>query len=123
MRFRNITILTAVSVAAAVLSGCNPMDLKSETKVSVEDMLSTPDGVNVVMANLYGRLPIEDFGFNPLGYGRGGVNDNGFQLAGHQPFPPGVSKKPLFQVLGRRLETEQGHQLPYKHCPFGHGIV
>ena len=108
MRFRNITILTAVSVAAAVLSGCNPMDLKSETKVSVEDMLSTPDGVNVVMANLYGRLPIEDFGFNPLGYGRGGVNDNGFHL---------------FQVLGRRLETEQGHQLPYKHCPFGHGIV
>ena len=80
MRFRNITILTAVSVAAAVLSGCNPMDLKSETKVSVEDMLSIPDGVNVVMANLYGRLPIEDFGFNPLGYGRGGVNDNGFHL-------------------------------------------
>lgn len=74
---KTIYYIIAGAALIATSVACNVMDLKPTTKVGIEDLLSTPDGVRANMANLYGRLPIEDFCFNPEGYSLGLTNCNG----------------------------------------------
>ena len=71
-------LMLAVS-SALFLAGCanDVMDLDPTNKVSPDQMLMNAEGVRVNMANLYGRLPIEDFGFDPEGYDHGDGNYNG----------------------------------------------
>ena len=61
------------------------MDIEPRNKISADDLFSTPEGVQAHMANLYGRLPIEDFNYSPnRGFNIGidkDVNNAGFMAA------------------------------------------
>lgn len=83
MKRNKILINSALLLFATFgFTGCvgDVLDIDPHTMVSAEELLSSEEGIRANMANLYGRLPIEDFGFNPSGYNRGGTNDNGFHL-------------------------------------------
>ena len=48
--------------AMFLLGGCSDLlDIDPKNKISADELFSTPEGVQAHMANLYGRLPIEDF--------------------------------------------------------------
>lgn len=72
--------------AVMMLSSCVDMlDLDPTNKIPADDLFSTPEGIQAHMANLYGRLPIEDFTFSPnrgfnIGVGND-VNNAGFMAA------------------------------------------
>ena len=61
------------------------LDIEPRNKISADDLFSTPEGVQAHMANLYGRLPIEDFNYSPnRGFNIGidkDVNNAGFMAA------------------------------------------
>ncbi len=68
------------------LAGCNDvLDINPVNKIPADKLFSTPEGVEAHMANLYGRLPIEDFTYSPnrgfnIGVGTD-VNNSGFMAA------------------------------------------
>jgi hypothetical protein len=68
------------------LTGCaEVLDIDPVNKISADKLFSTPEGVEAHMANLYGRLPIEDFTYSPnrgfnIGVGND-VNNAGFMAA------------------------------------------
>ena len=41
------------------------LDIDPKNKIPADELFSTPEGVQAHMANLYGRLPIEDFTYSP----------------------------------------------------------
>lgn len=48
--------------AMFLLGGCSDLlDIDPKNKIPADELFSTPEGVQAHMANLYGRLPIEDF--------------------------------------------------------------
>jgi len=59
----NVVVLGLLAIA----TGCNVMDLQPTDKVSASVMLSSEDGVQTFMANLYYRAPFQDFGYNRVG--------------------------------------------------------
>ena len=60
------SILLCAGVLAAA-AACNVMGLEPTNKVSPKVMLSSEDGVQTFMANLYYRAPFQDFGYNRVG--------------------------------------------------------
>ncbi|GAA4798851.1 RagB/SusD family nutrient uptake outer membrane protein [Olivibacter ginsenosidimutans] len=66
--------------------GCTKiLDIEPNDRVSPEDLFASKEGVEAQMANLYGRLPIEDFNYSPnrgfnIGVGSD-VNNAGFMAA------------------------------------------
>lgn len=72
-------IMACTMTGALALTGCaaDVLDVSPNNMVSAEDLLKNESGVRVNMANLYGRLPIEDFAFDPEGYNHGTSNYNG----------------------------------------------
>ena len=69
-----------------LLGGCSDLlDIDPKNKIPADELFSTPEGVQAHMANLYGRLPIEDFTYSPnrgfnVGVGTD-VNNAGFMAA------------------------------------------
>ena len=52
--------------AMFLLGGCSDLlDIDPKNKIPADELFSTPEGVQAHMANLYGRLPIEDFTYSP----------------------------------------------------------
>lgn len=76
-------VLSGLLLLAA---GCSDvLDVNPVNKISADKLFSTPEGVEAHMANLYGRLPIEDFTYSPnrgfnVGVGTD-VNNAGFMAA------------------------------------------
>jgi len=72
--------------AGFLLSGCSDiLDISPKNKIPAEQLFSTEEGIRSHMANLYGRLPIEDFNYSPnknfnIGVD-GDVNNSGFMPA------------------------------------------
>ena len=72
--------------AMFLLGGCSDLlDIDPKNKIPADELFSTPEGVQAHMANLYGRLPIEDFTYSPnrgfnVGVGTD-VNNAGFMDA------------------------------------------
>ena len=56
-----------MTVAAIAFSGCTALndflDVKPTNKVSAEEVVSSPEGIQAFLANLYYRMPIEAFDF------------------------------------------------------------
>jgi len=77
-----VTLLGVVFLFA----GCsNVLDIDPVNKIPADKLFSTPEGVEAHMANLYGRLAIEDFTYSPnkgfnVGVGSE-VNNAGFMAA------------------------------------------
>jgi hypothetical protein len=67
-----------IAVTTLYLSACNDfLDLKPLDKVSAEALLSDENGINLLLANLYNQMPIEDFSYFPdiqFNYHGGGGN-------------------------------------------------
>ena len=72
--------------AMFLFTGCSDiLDIDPKNKIPADELFSTPEGVQAHMANLYGRLPIEDFTYSPnkgfnVGVGTD-VNNAGFMAA------------------------------------------
>ncbi len=55
-----------IALSSIHLSGCSDfLDLKPLDKVSAEALLSDVNGINLLLANLYNQMPIEDFSYFP----------------------------------------------------------
>jgi len=83
----NTILYRLLCVAILSLSaGCTKiLDIEPNDRVSPEDLFASKEGVEAQMANLYGRLPIEDFNYSPnrgfnIGVGND-VNNAGFMAA------------------------------------------
>lgn len=64
MKSKYIYILSIC--AALVLTDCTDnLDIKPLDKVSSEQLLRSEEGIKTLLANLYSRLPIEDFNYRP----------------------------------------------------------
>lgn len=67
-------------------TGCSDiLDINPKNKIPANELFATPEGVQAHMANLYGRLPVEDFNYSPnrgfnIGIGNE-VNNAGFMAA------------------------------------------
>lgn len=78
-----------IVLLAAVLfmAGCNDvLDIDPVNKIPADRLFSTPEGVEAHMANLYGRLAIEDFNYSPnrgFNIGVGGDPNNAGFMAAH----------------------------------------
>ena len=78
---RNIKKFRVLFMSILLLAyGCNKfLEVESLTKVSSDVLLSSDKGINMLLANLYNALPIEDFnyrpadGFNLRGWGTTGL--------------------------------------------------
>lgn len=76
-------------IMACTFSNCDDiLDKQPLDKLSADQLFGDPAGVKVYMANLYGQLPIEDFGYfrtgplsNDDNSGRGIPNNGGFAPA------------------------------------------
>lgn len=70
-----------------LLSSCaDILDVDPKNKVSANELFGSPEGVEAHMANLYGRLAIEDFTYSPnrgfnIGVHGSDVNNSGFMSA------------------------------------------
>jgi hypothetical protein len=73
-----IKLYICVAVTSLYLSACNDfLDLKPLDKVSAEALLSDVNGINLLLANLYNQMPVEDFSYYPdiqFNYHGGGGN-------------------------------------------------
>ncbi len=73
------SIIGMVMIFAIVGCSKDPLDLKPKNLIGIDDLFSTPEGIEVHMANLYYNLPVEDFAYFPTspisGLG-GGYNFN-----------------------------------------------
>src|SRR3989337_3761178 len=86
MKIKKTILFLAV---ALLLANCDDiLDKKPLDKLSAEQLFGDPAGVKLYMANLYGQLPIEDFGYfrtGPLSNddngARGIPNNGGFVSA------------------------------------------
>ena len=84
---RKSLIYITVCASFLLLGACkNFLDLEPLDRVSKDYLFSTPAGVKTVLANLYNRMPMEDFVFHPQnGFnqhpGVGGNGDGGWSLA------------------------------------------
>ncbi|MBL7968438.1 MAG: RagB/SusD family nutrient uptake outer membrane protein [Prolixibacteraceae bacterium] len=64
MKRRILYILIAFT--AFVLPACNDfLEEKPLDRVPAEQLLNDPNGIKVLLANLYNRMPVEDFRYNP----------------------------------------------------------
>jgi len=84
---RKSLIYITICASFLFLGACSDfLDLEPLDKVSKDYLFKTPAGVKTVLANLYNRMPMEDFVFHPQnGFnqhpGVGGNGDGGWSLA------------------------------------------
>ena len=66
---------------ALLLVGCdNVLDLEPRDKLTADEIFATPESTNLYLADMYNRLPIEDFTFFPkqgFNYNASNPNNNG----------------------------------------------
>jgi len=74
-------ILLTTFLSITVFSCKDVLDLKPLDKLDSETLFSTPEGVRIYLANLYGQLPIEDFSFGRLGFNTANINTAGIAPA------------------------------------------
>ena len=64
---RSIAIIILIS--GILFAGCSDfLDLRPKDKLDAQALFSDPEGVKLYMANLYSRLPIEDFNYLLTGF-------------------------------------------------------
>lgn len=65
IKMKNTLLYIAFFTLTVLGSGCKRvLDIEPVDKLSADQLLSSPGGVQALMANLYGRLPIEDFNYS-----------------------------------------------------------
>lgn len=75
-------IILFIAGLFSILSSCKDvLDLKPLDKLDSETLFSSPEGVRIYLANLYGQLPIEDFSFGRLGFNSANQNTAGIAPA------------------------------------------
>ncbi len=63
---KKIVLYITIIVLSITGFGCKKvLDIEPVDKISPDDLLSSEGGIQALMANLYGRLPIEDFTYSP----------------------------------------------------------
>ncbi len=86
MKMKNI-LLYAAFITLTIVSGCKKvLDIDPVDKLSADQLLASQGGVEALMANLYGRLPIEDFNYSPnrgFNVGVGSDPNNSGRTAAH----------------------------------------
>ena len=56
--------IISIFAALALAAGCTDfLDVKPTNKVSADEVVSSPAGIQAFLANLYYRMPIEAFDF------------------------------------------------------------
>jgi hypothetical protein len=61
-------------VLAGVLFSCQKLDIEPTNVITPDVIFGGEGGMDVYMANIYRKLPIEDFRYRPGGEGRSGMN-------------------------------------------------
>lgn len=74
-------ILLSAFLSMTAFSCKDVLDLKPLDKLDSETLFSTPEGVRIYLANLYGQLPIEDFSYGRLGFNTANQNTGGIAPA------------------------------------------
>lgn len=74
-------ILITAFLSFTAYSCRDVLDLKPLDKLDSETLFSTPEGVRIYLANLYGQLPIEDFSYCRLGFNTANQNNGGIAPA------------------------------------------
>lgn len=78
--------IISLFLGLVLFAGCSDiLDIEPNNKITANDLFATEEGIQAHMANLYGRLPIEDFTYSPnrgfnVGVGSD-VNNAGFMAA------------------------------------------
>src|ERR1700755_2978455 len=54
-----------ITVVLLVFTSCQKLDIKPVNQLSDDQIFNSEDGISVYMANLYRKLPIEDFKYGP----------------------------------------------------------
>src|SRR5689334_10692437 len=63
-----------VIIGAAFLSSCQKLDIKPPSVLSDDQIFSNSAGIDAYLAQLYRKLPIEDFTYRPAGRDGSGFN-------------------------------------------------
>ena len=111
---KRIFIYSTIIASVFMGTGCNKiLDIEPVDKISADDLLASQGGVQALMANLYGRLPIEDFNYAPNQGFNIGVNNSpnnsgrasaiNTDEAMHSEFTEGVSEEFDYWDDGYRL--------------------
>ena len=69
-------IFVVLLVVLAIISSCQKLDIKPVNLLTDDQIFSSEAGINVYMAQVYRKLPIEDFTYRPAGRD----NQSGFNL-------------------------------------------
>lgn len=80
---QNKIYYSAIIIALVLFSSCSDfLDLNPLNKVPADKLLNDPNGIKMLMATLYNRLPIEDFRYNPA-KGFNYLHDSGSSWVDH----------------------------------------
>jgi len=77
---KTINAAIAFFALAALATGCGFLDVNPTDAIQGDALFSTEEGVQAYLANLYHRMPVEDFAFMPtagFNYNEGTPNNNG----------------------------------------------
>jgi len=73
---RTNKLFAIIIMGAVVLSSCQKLDIKPPNVLSDDQLFSNEAGIETYLAQVYRKLPIEDFTYRPAGRG----SDGGFNL-------------------------------------------
>ena len=62
-----------IIMGTVVLSSCQKLDIKPPNVLSDDQLFSNEAGIETYLAQVYRKLPIEDFTYRPAGRGSGSV--------------------------------------------------
>ena len=63
---KKISIYLTLLITGLTFGSCKKyLEVQPLDKVPVEQLLLDPNGIKVLLANLYSRMPVEDFKYNP----------------------------------------------------------
>ncbi|MEY4336918.1 MAG: hypothetical protein RLZZ45_1837, partial [Bacteroidota bacterium] len=81
---KNFTIIIIMFMVGFTMSSCEKyLEVQPLDRVPAEQLLTDPNGVKTLMANLYSKMPVEDYKYNP------GVSFNYHKTAGSGYIEPG----------------------------------
>lgn len=67
MKFNNKLVILLIVGVLATVSSCQKLDTKPVNLLTDDQIFSSESGINVYMAQVYRKLPIEDFSYRPTG--------------------------------------------------------
>jgi len=81
---KKLIIYTGMIIAGLALASCKKyLEVQPLDRVPAEQLLTDPNGVKTLLANLYSKMPVEDYKYNP------GISFNYHRTAGSGYIEPG----------------------------------